>query len=352
MPTYTTQQIADRVGGRLIGRADLAIRGVDGLETAGPDRLTFIRDAKHAASWPRSQAGAALVWEGAGFEPGAGRALIRVKDTDLSLAVVLEMFAPPPARPAPGIHPWACADPTASLGQNVSIGPGCYVGPRARIGRNCVLHSRACVYDDATIGDGCELHAGVVVRERCELGRNVVVHANAVIGSDGFGYRPAPDGSRWVKIPQIGSVKIGDDVEIGAGTCIDRGKFAATTIGEGTKIDNLCQIAHNCRIGRRCILAGQVGLAGSVTLGDEVILGGQVGVADHIRIGAGARVGAKSGVMHDIPAGETWMGQPAQERGVALRQAATLRRLLESIRTQAGRLRPNASSERTEREPL
>jgi UDP-3-O-[3-hydroxymyristoyl] glucosamine N-acyltransferase len=327
MPVYTTQQITDRTQGQLIGRGDLLIRGVDQLDTAGPEHLTFIRDPHHLPRWEKSRALAALVWMNAPPHPGSDRAFIRVPDPDLAIAVALEMFAPPAAKPPHGVHPTAHVHPSATIGQHVAIGPGCTIGPNAKIGDHCTLHAQVSVYELATLGDRCELHSGVVIRERCVLGKHVIIHSNAVIGSDGFGYRPDPHGRGLVKIPQIGHVHIGDDVEIGAATCIDRGKFAATTIGDGTKIDNLCQIAHNCRIGRCCILAGQVGLAGSVTLGDGAIIGGQVGIAEHINIGAGARIAARSGVMHDAPPGATWYGSPAMDSKVAWREIAALRKL-------------------------
>jgi UDP-3-O-[3-hydroxymyristoyl] glucosamine N-acyltransferase len=187
--------------------------------------------------------------------------------------------------------------------------------------------------EDAGIGPGCVLFPGVVVYHHCELGSGVIVNANTVIGADGFGYRPAPDGSGLVKIPQIGTVKIGNDVEIGAGACIDRGKFSATVIGDGTKIDNLCHIAHNCRIGKGCVLAAQVGLSGSVVVGDGVAIGGQVGVADHFTVGDGAQLAAQAGVISDVPAGATWFGTPAHDLRATLREAVALRRLPDLIKT-------------------
>jgi UDP-3-O-[3-hydroxymyristoyl] glucosamine N-acyltransferase len=181
------------------------------------------------------------------------------------------------------------------------------------------------VGSDVTIGDDCELFANVVVRERVTIGSRVVIHAGAVLGSDGFGYRW--DGQRHAKVPQIGTVIVEDDVEIGSCACIDRAKFAATVIGRGSKIDNLVQIAHNVKIGPHCLIAGQAGLAGSVTLGAGVVLGGGVGLRDHIELGDGAMVAASSGVAADVPAGEVVAGTPALPRRQALREQAALRRL-------------------------
>ena len=328
MATYTLQQIADRVGGQLLGDGDTVISGVNPLDTAGPGQITFVRDRRHVSSWHGSAASAALVSAGVHLEPSDHRALVRVDDADLAVAAVLEMFAPPVSRPGPGVHPSALIDPTAELAAGVAVGPRCVVGKRVRLAAGAVLYAGVTVMDDCQIGPRSVLYPGVVLYDRCRLGAGVTVHANAVIGSDGFGYRPAPDGcGPTIKIPQIGTVEIGDEVEIGAGTCIDRGKFSATQVGDGTKIDNLCQIAHNARIGRRCILAGQVGLAGSVTVGDGAVLGGQVGVADHLTIGPGARIAAKAGVVSHVPPEAVWYGHPAREIGRALRQVAALRRL-------------------------
>ncbi len=201
-----------------------------------------------------------------------------------------------------------------------------------------MLYGGVRIYAQSSIGDDSILHGNTVVRERCRLGRRVVTHQNVSIGADGFGYERAPDGSGLLHVPQIGDVEIGDDVEIGASTCIDRAKFGSTVIGAGTKIDNLVQIGHNCNIGRSCVIAGQTGLAGSVTVGDGVTIAGAVGVADHVTVGSGATVGAFSGVMRDVPPGQTCLGRPATEVRTALRQAAALRRLPELMREVSQRL--------------
>lgn len=330
---YTTREIAERVGGRLVGAGDVAIEGVEQLEAARGGQISFIRDDHRAKQWGVSEASAALISEGVAVGgDSSGRPLIYVPDADLALAEVLGLFAPPVPGPAVGVHPRAVVDGSAVLGAGVAVGPGCVVGARTRVGDGCVLHANVVLSEDVVLGPGCRLYAGVVIRERCELGARVIVHPNAVIGADGFGYRPAADGSGLVKIPQIGVVRMGDDVEIGAGTCIDRGKFAATTIGRGTKIDNLCQIGHNSRIGEHCVLAGQVGVAGSVVIEDWAMIGGQVGIADHVRIGRDARVTAQSGVIGDVPAGVVWGGMPAQEYRKTLRDWAMGRRLTELIK--------------------
>lgn len=334
MPSYPIQLIADRVGGRLLGSVELAITGVETLDGAAPGQMTFVRDNRHARRWPSSRATAALVTAGVDLDPGPGRALICVEDADLAMAGVLEMFAPPRAQPGRGIHQTATVDPTARIATDAAIGAGCVIGKRVRIDDGCVVHANVTVLDDAVIGAGCTIYPGTVIYDRCELGARVIVHANAVIGADGFNYRPASDASgQLVKVPQIGAVIIADDVEIGAGTCIDRGKFSATTIGSGTKIDNLCQIAHNCRIGRHCVLAGQVGLAGSVTVGDGVMVGGQAGATEQVTLGKGSRLTTRTAAISDVPPGATWFGYPGQERVAALRQIVALRRLPDLMKT-------------------
>ena len=332
MPDFTAQQISDRVGGDLVGPRDLTVRGVEQLDCAAPDQISFVRDARNVAAWTESRAGVVLAARQLELACDNGRAVIHVDNADLALVSVLNMFAPAPVVPPAGVHPSATVDPTAQLGAAVAIGPSCVVGAGVEIGDGCVLQPQVCLMDHVTVGRRCLLYPGVVVRERCALGDDVILHPNAVIGADGFGYTPSRDGSRLVKIPQIGTVKIGNDVEIGAGTCIDRGKHSATVIGDGTKIDNLCQIAHNCIIGRHCAIAGQTGLAGSVTIGDGAMLGGNVGVKDQLHIGAGATIAGHAAVMHDVPAGATWGGYPAQDLHQTMRQIAAVRKLPDALK--------------------
>jgi UDP-3-O-[3-hydroxymyristoyl] glucosamine N-acyltransferase len=195
-----------------------------------------------------------------------------------------------------------------------------------------VLQPGVRIHADVVVGASSILHANTVVRHECVIGRRVILHQNVSIGADGFGYRPAPDGRGLVKMPHIGNVVIEDDVEIGANSCVDRGKFGSTVIGAGTKIDDLCMIAHNVRIGRCCVLAGRTSISGSVTIGHGVQMGGSSGVADHLTIGNGARIGAGAGVVRDMPAGATWMGFPADDASVVKRQWVALKRLPELVR--------------------
>jgi UDP-3-O-[3-hydroxymyristoyl] glucosamine N-acyltransferase len=323
------------LGAELMGPPHLTIDHLESIDRGGAGAMTFIRSSAFAAQWPSSKATAALVSRGIDV-PGhdaSSRALLVVADADLALISLLELFAPAAQSARAGVHAAATVDPSAKLGAGVSIGPGCAVGPECVLEAGAVLMPGVVLGRQVHIGRGTVLHANVVVLDRCRIGAGCILHPGVVIGADGFGYRPAPDGRGVVKIPHIGIVEVGDLVEIGANTCIDRAKFGATTIGSGTKIDNLVQIAHNCRIGRACIICGKCGLAGSVMLGDGAVLGGSVCVADNVSIGSGARVAANGGVMNDIPPGETWLGLPAMPAAEGTRNYAVFRNLAELSRT-------------------
>ena len=327
---FTTLQIAEHLRGELIGPGHLAIESLEQLAEAGAGQLTFIGNGAYAARWPDCQASAAVITRGLEIPPRDGRALIVVDDADLAMADLLALFAPPPVWPAEGVHPTAIVDPEAQVGPGTRIGPHCVVAAGVRLGPESVLHAHATVMADSILGRGCVLWPGVVIRERCHLGDRCVLHPNTTIGADGFGYRPDPQGGLR-KIPQIGTVRIGRDVEIGANSAIDRGKFSATEVGDQCKIDNLVQIGHNCRLGRGVIVAGCSGIAGSVTIHDGAVIGGLVAVKDHVTIGAGAHVAGASVVMKDVPAGEFWSGAPARHHVETNRGYAALRRLPQLI---------------------
>jgi len=219
---------------------------------------------------------------------------------------------------------------TAVLGKGCKIGAGCYVGKDVVLGDGVILYPNVAVFDETVIGNHTIVWSGTVIRERSIIGNHCIFHINVSIGADGFGYRPSEDGRGLVKIPQIGNVVIGNHVEIGANSCVDRGKFSSTIIGDGCKIDNLVQIAHNCIMGRSCIMAGHSGLAGSVTLGDGVIIGGSASIKDHTTINSGAVVGAGSGVMSDVLPGKTVLGYPATDSREMLKQWVALRKLVKN----------------------
>ncbi|MCF8365567.1 MAG: UDP-3-O-(3-hydroxymyristoyl)glucosamine N-acyltransferase [Bacteroidales bacterium] len=327
MKTFTIGEINEILKGELSGNSMLEITGPEQLERAERTHITFIGNSKYVRLWETSKACAAIVDEKLNIEPGENRAFIRVKNADLAMAKLLEVFDPGPPDFDTDIHPTAVIHPSASLGKNCKIGAGSYVGKSVVLGDGVLLYPNVTILDDTKVGNHTIFWPGVVVRERCEIGSYCIFHNNASIGADGFGYRPSEDGRGLVKIPQIGNVVIGNGVEIGANSCVDRGKFSSTIVGDGCKIDNLVQIAHNCILGRACIMAGNSGLAGSVTLGDGVVIGGSASIKDHTTIHSGAVVGAGSGVMNDVPAGKTVLGYPARDAREMLRQWVAIRKL-------------------------
>jgi UDP-3-O-[3-hydroxymyristoyl] glucosamine N-acyltransferase len=308
------------------GPEDLEITGVASIEDATPATLTFLADKRHEARLATTTAGAILLAHDA---PGAPRPVLRVAHPYLAFVDAMELFHPV-ERPAPGVHPTAVVAPDAVIGPGATIAPYVVVEAGVRIGRDAVLHPRVTIQRAARIGDGFVAHAGAVVRERVEIGDRVTLHAGAVVGSDGFGFVPRPSGHR--KIPQLGTVVLEDDVEIGANSTVDRATLGATRIGRGSKIDNLVMIGHGCQIGPGCLLAAQVGLAGGTRLGAGVMLGGQVGASGHLTIGDGAQVAAQSGVHRDIPATSIYGGYPAVEIHQWRRMMSSLQRLPEFLR--------------------
>ncbi len=339
MKTFTIEAIRQAVGGTLTGNPAILITGVENVSEAMADQLTFIGQKKYVKLWHESSASAAIVTDSLDIEPGQDRALVSVADADLALAQVLNLFEPDPPTCEAGIHSTAVIDSTAIIGAAAAIGAGCYIGPGVVVGPGARLYPNVTVLDDTRIGSKTIIWSGTVIRERCRIGNDCIIHPNVTIGADGFGYRPSPDGRGLVKIPQIGTVEIGDGVEIGAGSCVDRGKFSATSIGDGTKIDNLVQIAHNCKLGRSCVMAGQSGLAGSVTLGDGVIMGGGARVNDHVTVGAGVRIGGNAGVVSDVAPGKTLLGMPADDHRRTLRLWSAQRQLPDLIKDMAKKKR-------------
>ena len=327
MKSYTIQEINEILKGVIVGNTSQKITAPEQLEAANESEISFIGNKKYEKFWPASKACVAVVNEDIAIEPGEDRAFIKVKNADLAMSQVLELFAPPTPLFTIDIHPTAVIDPTATICNGVRIGAGCYIGPKVIIGDNTTIYPNVTILDECTIGKNTVIWSGTVIRERCHIGNDCILHPNATIGADGFGFRPDPQRG-LVKIPQIGNVIIGNGVEIGANTCVDRGKFSSTVLGDGCKIDNLVQIGHNSKLGKFCIMAGNSGLAGSVTLGNGVIIGGSASIKDHTTIGDGAIVGAGSGVTGDIPAGKTMLGYPAVEARDALKQWAILKRLV------------------------
>ncbi len=330
MKSFTIKEINAILEGELVGDTNNQINGPEQLEKATNNHITFIGSTKYARLWETSKACAAIVNEKLDIEPGENRALIKVKNADLAMAKILEAFSPNPPQFDEEIHPSAVIHKSAIIGNASKIGAGCVIGKDVVLGDEVILYPNVTILDETKIGDHTVIWSGTVIRERCEIGSHCIFHTNVSIGADGFGYRPSDDGRGLVKIPQIGNVVIGNAVEIGANSCVDRGKFSSTVIGDGCKIDNLVQIAHNSIMGRSCIMAGHSGLAGSVTLGDGVIIGGSASIKDHTTIHSGATVGAGSGVMGDVQAGKTVLGYPAQDARDMLKQWVTIRKLIKS----------------------
>ncbi len=305
---------------------DRVITGLSTLIEAGPGDLTYYSGEAHHRAFLASKAGAILVHQRlADSPPPPGAVLLIVEDADLAFSAILRKLAPPVPQPPIGCDELCRIHPSAKIGTNVAVGPFVVIGANCVIGDNCVLHPGVVVGDDVAMGEGCHLYPNVVLRERITLGDRVTIHAGSVVGSDGFGYHW--NGSEHEKVPQIGTVVIEDDVEIGSCACIDRAKFSETRIGAGSKIDNLVQVAHNCRVGRHCILAGQSGLAGSAKLGNGVILGGQSAVRDNVSVGDGVMSAARSGIIENIPARQVVSGLPALPHRQSLREQAAMRRL-------------------------
>jgi UDP-3-O-[3-hydroxymyristoyl] glucosamine N-acyltransferase len=287
--------------------------------------ISFLSNPRYASLLATTRASAVILREGA----SAPIPMITVENPDLAFARATRWLNGEPARPPAAIHPAAVISPGASLGKGVSIGACAVVEDGAVIGDGTMLHPQVYVGRSARIGPGCLIYPQVVIREKCEIGARAILHSGVVVGSDGFGY--ATDKGVHHKIPQVGIVVIGDDVEIGANVTIDRARFGRTVIGSGTKIDNLVQIGHNVVLGEHCLIVAQAGISGSTKLGHHVILGGQVGTVGHIEIGDGAIVTAKSGVSKDVPPGLMISGEMAVESRTHLKELAAIGKLPEAL---------------------
>ncbi len=321
-------RLAELVGGAVEGDPGLVVECARPLTDARAGDLTLVDGEKYLAAWHASPASAAVA---PARVRANGRPVIHVADPILAFAqVVVFLRGGPPKPQAARIDPGAAVHPTAVLGDGVSVGPFASVGANSVVGAGTRLMAGAAVGADCRLGANCVLHPHAVLYDRTLLGDNVVIHANSVVGADGFGYRL--QGGRHAKIPQLGGVEIGDGVEIGACSTIDAGTFSPTTIGEGTKIDNLVHIAHNCKIGRHNLIVGQVGISGSCVTGDYVVMAGQVGLGDHITVGDRAMIGAKAGVMKDIPADAKMLGIPATPHREQLKMLHSLSKLPDLLR--------------------
>lgn len=335
-------QLAVLLECELEGDGAVEIQGIASLERAGPADLSFLTDARRARDAASSRAAALLV--DVRMPPlERGPSLLRSTRPLVTLARAVAVLRPP-WRPQPGIDASAHIHPTAHLGRDCYVGPYAVISEHCRIGPQAVIHAHAVLYPRVSAGARLLAHAHVVVREGTVLGDDVILQPGAVLGGDGFGFAPSEDGQH-VKIPQVGVVEIGDRVEVQANSCVDRASLEATTIGCGTKVDNLTQIAHNCQIGENVLLCAQVGLAGSTRVGPGAVLAGQAGVAGHCSIGAGAIITAQSGTHGDLEGGRMYSGSPAFDHAQWLRSTAAFARLgdmqreLRALRSELEKLR-------------
>ena len=318
-------ELAEQTGARFVSSdADIEIKGAAGLDQAQLGSVTFLSNPRYTSRV--NSTGASAIYVGEDTEvPRSDIAVLRAKDPYLAFTRALILFHPPELL-GPGVHPSAVIDPTASVAHDIFIGAHVVIGPDAIIGNRVQIHPNVTIADNVTIGSDSVIHSGVAIRENSVVGRRVIIHNNAVIGSDGFGFAK-DEQRRWLKIPQTGRVVIEDDVEIGAGTTIDRASTGETRIKRGAKLDNLIQVGHSCVVGEDALLCAQVGMAGSSRVGDRVILTGQVGIGGHINVGDDAILYPQSGVPNDVAPGEILVGTPAFEVSAFWRAIAVFKKL-------------------------
>jgi UDP-3-O-[3-hydroxymyristoyl] glucosamine N-acyltransferase len=319
------RELADWLGATFVGNGEKEIVRAAPLETAGADELSFVGNRKAAQSASSSAAGCLIVspsW------PDDGRTVIHAADPRTSFARAVCRLHPRPV-PAPGVHATAAIHETAEMGSNVSIGAHASVGEGTRIGSGTIIGANCAIGDRVTLGEKCRLHANVTVYDDIDIGNRVTLHAGCVIGADGFGF--VMTGERYEKFPQVGRVSIGDDVEIGANSTVDRAALGVTWVGDGTKIDNMVHVGHNCRIGKHVVVAAQTGFSGGVIVEDYAVIGGQVGIGDKARIESRAVLGSGAGVLSSkiVRSGQVLWGTPARPLKEHLEQLANLARLPE-----------------------
>ena len=317
-PTIRLDEIARGIGGKLVGDGSKLIKGMRSFSSAAADDIAFVdpKNQKMIASLAQCKAGAVIV--DSGLEIPAAMNAIRIDPPHLGLARALD-FLYPRHRASFGVSPRAFVSPTARIAEGANIYPGASIGDGASIGSGTDIYPGTSIGSSVSVGSECILHPNVTVYDGCQIGNRVIIHAGAVIGADGFGFIPEPQGQdprepmRHRKIPQVGKVVIEDDVEIGANTTIDRATLDATVIGRGTKIDNLVMVAHNCTVGRHTILVSQAGISGSTSIGNYVTIAGQAGLVGHIHVGDRAIITAQAGVTKDVNEGQVVIGSPAMD---------------------------------------
>lgn len=336
--------VAGALGAEAVGDVDLLVERPREPSQAGPHDLALAMDPKFAPQLDGCAAQAAVLWADADWKALGLKAAIRVGRHRYAMSGITKLFDLP-YETEPGIHPSAVIHPTASIGEGASIGPFVVIGARAQIGRNARVLSHTTIYEDVVLGDDALVHSGVRIFSRVRIGDRVILQAGAVLGADGFSFvTPEPSavetarasgGSisdaahapEWTRINSLGSVILGNDVEVGANSTLDRGTVSDTRIGHGTKIDNLVHVGHNVQVGETCLLCGLVGIAGSTVIGDRVVLGGTVGVADHVTIGSDVIAGGGAGITSNVKPGTFVMGYPARDRASYLNELKAIRRL-------------------------
>jgi len=321
----TAGQVAEQVQGRLVGPADVTIGGVASLMEASADHLSFLGNDKYRGKVATSRAGVTLVPPEFEELPPAGRAYVVCGKPSAAFSQFVVAFAPPPLVPEPGVHPQATVAPGVAIPASTHVGPHAVIEPGATIGEHTVIAAGCYIGHGACVGSHSYLYPHVTIRERCLVGDRVIIHSSTVVGSDGFGFEPGPDGHK--KIPQYGIVQIDDDVELGACVAVDRARFGRTWIKRGVKVDNLVQIAHNVVVGEHTFIVAQVGIAGSTTIGRGVILAGQAGLPGHIEVGDGAIIMAKAGPMGDVEPKAKILGAPGMPHREYLRCLAYYQKL-------------------------
>ncbi|MGL4994093.1 MAG: UDP-3-O-(3-hydroxymyristoyl)glucosamine N-acyltransferase [Bacteroidales bacterium] len=328
---FTAQQIAAFIGGEVVGDPNVAVSDFTKIEEGRAGALSFLSNPKYEEYLYTTESSIVLV--NSSFVPSKDvkATMIKVENAYASLAKLLQLAESVKPRKI-GVHKTAIIAESAKIGNGAYIGPYVVIGENSVIGENAFIEAHSFIGDFVSIGDSPRLHAGVKILDGTVIGNNFFAQAGAVVGSDGFGFAPTTDGV-YDKIPQVGNVRIEDDVEIGANATIDRATMGSTVIGRGTKLDNHVQIAHNVEVGKNCVIAALVGVAGSVKIGDNCMFGGQAGIAGHLKIGNNVKLGAQTGVMNDIPDGETWMGFPARRSTSFLRSQALLGKFPEINRT-------------------
>lgn len=341
--SLTIAEIAASIGARAEGKTELRVIRAAEPHTAGPEDLALAMDPKYAGGLEKGQARAAVIWDGADHRTLGLEAAIYISRPRLAMAGIARAFDPGPEI-APGIHPMSVIDPTAEIGEGAAIGPFVTIGAGVKIGKGARIASHVSIAEYAQIGADALLLQGVRICHRVIIGERFIAHPGVVIGADGFSYvTPEKSGveqirdtlgerkdfreQTWSRIASLGGVEIGDDVEIGANACVDRGTVRATRIGSGSKLDNMVHVGHNVQVGRNCLLCGQVGIAGSSVIGDRTVLGGQCGVSDNISVGSDVIAGGASKIFTNVPAGRVILGSPAVKMDTQIEINKAVRRL-------------------------